>query len=88
MTFFTTLPPALKLSPKPDTACAPKQMVARAAGLDAARPGQSGADHAADGADVRGAQQPRGIDRLERELLVLGIDQRHHVGQRRAGLRR
>ena len=25
MTFFTTLPPVLKLSPKPDTACAPSR---------------------------------------------------------------
>ena len=65
-----------------------QQMIAGAAGLDAAGPGQAGADHAADGSDVGRAQQQRGIDRLERELLIFGIDQRQHVGERRAGLRR
>ena len=34
------------------------------------------------------AQQRRGVDRLERELLVFGIDQRLDVGERRAGLHR
>jgi len=34
------------------------------------------------------AQQRRGIDRLEGELLVFGIDQRLDVGERRAGLQR
>ena len=48
-----------------------KQMVAGAAGLDAARTGEAGADHAADGAGRRRAQQRRGVDRLERKMLIL-----------------
>ncbi len=63
-----------------------QQMVAGAAGLDPARTGETGADHAADGADVRRAKQDGCIHRLERELLVLGIDQREHVRKRRACL--
>ena len=63
-----------------------QQMIAGAAGLDAARAGEARADHAADGADVRRCRAARGVDRLERELLVFGIDQRLHVGERRAGL--
>ncbi len=66
----------------------PKQMVARAAGLDAPRAREAGADHAADGADAGRAQQRGSVDRLERELLVFRIDQRLHVGERRAGLHR
>ena len=34
-----------------------QQMIARAAGLDAARTGEAGADHAADGAEIGRAQQ-------------------------------
>jgi hypothetical protein len=64
-----------------------QQMIPRAAGLDAARPGEAGADHTANGADLGRAQQRRGVHRLEGELLVLGVDQRQHVGERRAGLR-
>ena len=65
-----------------------EQMVARAAGLDTAGTGQPRADHAADGAVAGRAQQRGGVHRLEGELLVLGIDQRLHVGQRRACLHR
>ena len=65
-----------------------QEMIARAAGPDAAGPGETGADHAADGPDLRRAQQLRGIDRLERKLLVPGIDQRLHVGERRTRLER
>ena len=65
-----------------------EQMIARPARLDPARPGEAGGDHAADGAGSGRAEQRRGIDGLEGELLVLGVDQRHHVGQRRAGLHR
>jgi hypothetical protein len=63
-----------------------KQMIAHAAGLDPPRTREPGRDHAADGADIRRAQQLRRIHRLERKLLVLGIDQRQHVGDGRAGL--
>ena len=63
-----------------------QKMIAGATGLDTAGSGQPGADHAPDGSDVRRAQQQRGIDRLERELLIFGIDQRQHIGERRAGL--
>ncbi len=61
-------------------------MVARATGLDAAGTCQSGADHAPDGSDVWRAQQWRGVDRFECELLIFGVDQRQHVGERRARL--
>ncbi len=63
-----------------------QEVVARAAGLDAAGTGQTNADHAADGSDIGRAQQPGSIHRLERKLLISGIDQRHHVGKRRARL--
>ena len=65
-----------------------QKMIAGAAGLDAARTGQPRADHAADGAGAGHAEQRGRIDRLEGELLVLGVDQRLHVGERRAGLHR
>ena len=65
-----------------------EQMIAGAAGLDAAGTGESRPDHAADGAAAGHAQQRGGVDRLEGELLVLGIDQRLHVGERGAGLHR
>ena len=62
-------------------------MIARGARLDPARAGEARGDHAADAAALgRGAEQRRGVDRLEGELLVLGIDQRQHVVERRAGL--
>ncbi len=66
----------------------PQQMIASAAGPDAAGSGEAGADHAADGAEARRAQQRRGVDRLEGELLIFGIDQGLDVGERRAGLNR
>ena len=47
-----------------------EQMVARAAGLDPPRPGKPGRDHAADGADIRRAEQLRGVHRFERQLLI------------------
>ena len=65
-----------------------EQMVARPARLDPARPGQPRADHAADGPEPGRPEQRRGIHRLEGELLVLGIDQRQHVGERCARLHR
>ena len=65
-----------------------EQMIARAAGLDAAGTGQPRADHAADGAVAGHAQQRGGVHRLEGELLVLGIDQRLHVGERGTRLHR
>ena len=61
-----------------------EQVVADAAGLDPARPRQPRPDHAADGAAAGRAEQRGRIDRLEGKLLVLGIDQRLHVGKRRA----
>ena len=64
----------------------PQKMIAGAAGLDAARTGEAGADHAADGAEVWHPQQRGSVDRLEGELLIPGIDQRLHVGERGAGL--
>ena len=61
-------------------------MVARAASLDAAGTGQAGAHHASNSPQVWRAQKRRGIDRLERELLIFGVDQRLDVGERRARL--
>ena len=65
-----------------------QQMIAGATGLDAPGTGKARPDHAADRCLVRGAQQRRGVDRLERKLLIPGIDQRLHVSHRRAGLHR
>src|SRR2546426_209003 len=48
--------------------------------------GHPSADHAPDGPQVWRAQKRRGIDRFERELLILGVDQRLDVGERRARL--
>ena len=50
------------------------------------RPGQADPDHAADGPERGRAEQACRVHRLERELLVLGIDQRQHVGNGRARL--
>ncbi|MGY4414534.1 hypothetical protein ACVWW4_006270 [Bradyrhizobium sp. LB7.1] len=66
----------------------PEQMVARPARPDPARAGQASRDHATNGAERGRAEQRRRVHRLEGELLVLGIDQRQHVGQRRPGLER
>ena len=65
-----------------------EEMIARAAGLDAAGTGEPRADHAADGAVAGRAQQRGSVHRLEGELLVLGIDQRLHVGERGPRLHR
>ena len=88
MTFFTTLPAGLEAVAEAGHRMRAEQMIAGAAGLDAARTGEPGADHAADGAVAGRAEQRGSIHRLEGELLVLGIDQRLHVGKRRAGLHR
>ena len=66
----------------------PEQVIARPTRPDPPRPGEAGRDHAADGSERRRAEQRRRVHRLEGELLVLGIDQRQHVSQRRAGLER
>ena len=65
-----------------------EEVIAGAAGLDPARTGEPRPDHAADGAAAGHAEQCGRIGRLEGELLVLGIDQRLHVRERRAGLHR
>ena len=53
-----------------------------------ARPGKAGADHSPDGSTFGRSQKMRGIHRLESKLLVLGVEQRHDVRERRAGLHR
>ena len=66
-----------------------EEMVARGAGLDAARAGQIGRDRAADGALAgRAAEQRAIVHRLEGELLVVLVQQRLDLGQRRAGFGR
>ena len=88
MTFFTTLPPVLKLSPKPDTACAPSRWSRAPPALMRRGPASPAAIMPPMVPSSARAEQRRGIHRLEGELLVLGIDQRQHVGERRAGLDR
>ncbi len=66
-----------------------QKVVARGARLDAARAGEIGGDHAADGALPRRlAEQRAVIHRLEAELLVVFRKQRLDLGERRAGARR
>ena len=62
-------------------------MIARRAGLDAARPGKVSRDRPPDRAGAgRTAEQHRIVHRLERELLVARRHQRFDFGNRRAGL--
>jgi hypothetical protein len=65
-----------------------EQVIAGAAGLDAARACEPGPDHAADRAGFGSAEQRRGVHGIEGELLVLGVDQRFDIGERRTGLHR
>ena len=89
MTFLTTRPPDLNVSPRPETAANAEEMIARGAGLDAARPGQIGGNRAADRAGAGLAAEQRGvIHRLEGEFLLACRHQRFDLGERRSGLRR
>ena len=71
-------PGNLKLSPKPDTPCAPSKWSRAATGLDAARAGQTLRRSCRRWCRDSGVPNSRiaVFDRLERELLALGIDQR------------
>ena len=63
-----------------------EEMIARGAGLDAARAGEVRGERAADrAAPGRAAEQRAVIHRLERQLLVVGGEQRLDLGDRRAG---
>src|SRR5579884_1869607 len=64
-------------------------MIARSAGLDAARPGEIGRDDAAEAALARcAAEQRTVVHRLETELLIVVVEQRLDFGERRAGFGR
>ena len=64
-------------------------MVARGAGLDAARAGQIGGDRAAQRAAARiAAQQRPVVHRLEGKFWFVFVQQRLDLGERRAGARR
>ena len=89
MTFFTTRPPDLKVSPRPDTAVTPRKWSRAAPALIRRGPERFGGERAAERARVRRAAEQRAVvHRLERELLVLLRDQRLDLGERRAGFGR
>ena len=86
MTFFITLPPDLKASPRPLTPLKPSRWSRAAPADDAARAGEVAHDRADQGA-LPGflAEQRAEVRRLEGEHLVALGQQRLDLAHRRAG---